>query len=126
MNITIEKTTSPKVKPESSVLGFGKYFTDHMLLMEYTEGKGWHDARIEPFGNISLHPASTVLHYGAEIFEGLMKLSTLPIIGVRGYVCGFTYAKDVRASWLETKSRLLTGFLDRSNNENAAGLTSAA
>lgn len=62
----------------------------------------------------------------AEIFEGLMKLSTLPIIGVRGYVCGFIYAKDVRASWLETKSRLLTGFLDRSNNENAAGLTSAA
>ena len=62
----------------------------------------------------------------AEIFEGLMKLSTLPIIGVRGYVCGFTYAKDVRASWLETKSRLLTGFFDRSNNEDAAGLTSAA
>ena len=62
----------------------------------------------------------------AEIFEGLMKLSTLPIIGVRGYVCGFTYAKDVRASWLETKSRLLTGFLDRLNNADAAGLTSAA
>ena len=56
----------------------------------------------------------------AEIFEGLMKLSTLPIIGVRGYVCGFNYAKDVRAGWLETKSRLLVGFL------GASGLTSAA
>ena len=56
----------------------------------------------------------------AEIFEGLMKLSTLPIIGVRGYVCGFNYAKDVRAGWLETKSRVLVGFL------GASGLTSAA
>ena len=62
----------------------------------------------------------------AEIFEGLMKLSALPIIGARGYVCGFSFAKDVRASWLETKSRLLTGFLDKSNNTDAAGLTSAA
>ena len=61
----------------------------------------------------------------AEIFEGLMKLSALPIIGARGYVCGFNYAKDVRASWLETKSRLLVGFLDKSGNTGAVGLTSA-
>lgn len=47
----------------------------------------------------------------AEIFEGLMKLSALPIIGIRGYVCGFSYAKEVRSGWLETKSRLLEGFL---------------
>ncbi len=71
MNISITKTTAPKVKPESSVLGFGKYFTDHMFIMDYTEGEGWHDARIVPFENLSLHPASTVLHYGSEIFEGL-------------------------------------------------------
>jgi hypothetical protein len=62
----------------------------------------------------------------AEIFEGLMKLSTLPIIGVRGYICGFNYAKDIRTSWLETKSRLLVGFLDKSSNTNTSGLTSAA
>ena len=61
----------------------------------------------------------------AEIFEGLMKLSALPIIGARGYICGFNYAKDVRASWLETKSRLLVGFLDKSDNTGASGLTSA-
>jgi hypothetical protein len=61
----------------------------------------------------------------AEIFEGLMKLSTLPIIGARGYVSGFNYAKDVRASWLETKSRLLIGFLDKSKNTESTGLTSA-
>lgn len=71
MNITVKLTDSPKEKPESSILGFGKYFTDHMFIMDYTEGKGWKNARIVPFSNISLHPASTVLHYGSEIFEGL-------------------------------------------------------
>ncbi|MEE0839080.1 MAG: branched-chain amino acid aminotransferase, partial [Acutalibacteraceae bacterium] len=71
MNISITKTTCPKEKPDSSILGFGKYFTDHMFIMDYSAEEGWHDARIIPFANISLHPASTVLHYGSEIFEGL-------------------------------------------------------
>ncbi|MBQ9937708.1 MAG: branched-chain amino acid aminotransferase [Oscillospiraceae bacterium] len=71
MNISFTKTACPKEKPDSSVLGFGKYFTDHMFMMDYTEGEGWHDARIVPFENLSIHPASTVLHYGSEIFEGL-------------------------------------------------------
>ena len=71
MDIRIEKTTCPKEKPEDSTLGFGRVFTDHMFIMDYSGDKGWHDARIVPFGNISLHPASTVFHYGAEIFEGL-------------------------------------------------------
>lgn len=71
MDIKITKTTDPKVKPDSSVLGFGKYFTDHMFMMDYSRDKGWYNARIVPFENISLHPASTVLHYGSEIFEGL-------------------------------------------------------
>ena len=71
MNISITKTTTPKQKPESAILGFGQYFTDHMFMMDYTVEKGWHDAKIIPFGNIPLHPAATVLHYGAEIFEGL-------------------------------------------------------
>lgn len=52
-------------------LGFGKYFSDHMFVMDYDSDIGWHDARIVPFAYLSLHPASTVLHYGAEIFEGL-------------------------------------------------------
>lgn len=47
-----------------------------MFVMEYSEGKGWHDARIIPFGNLSLSPASTVFHYGAEIFEGLKAYRT--------------------------------------------------
>ena len=64
-------TATPKQKPAADTLGFGKYFTDHMFMMDYTEGQGWHDARIVPFGPIAIHPASTVLHYGSEIFEGL-------------------------------------------------------
>ena len=71
MEIKIIKTTNPKVKPESSTLGFGKFFTDHMFIMDYSQEKGWHDARIVPFGRLDIHPASTVLHYGSEIFEGL-------------------------------------------------------
>lgn len=71
MDISITKTTTPKQMPPEDKLGFGKVFTDHMLMVDYEEGKGWHNARILPFGPIVLHPASTVLHYGAEIFEGL-------------------------------------------------------
>ena len=71
MEIKITKTTTPSQMPSEDKLGFGKVFTDHMFIMDYTCEKGWHDARIVPFGKISLHPASTVLHYGAEIFEGL-------------------------------------------------------
>lgn len=71
MEIKITKTLTPQQKPASDTLGFGKVFTDHMFIMEYSKEQGWHDARIVPFGKIPLHPASTVLHYGAEIFEGL-------------------------------------------------------
>lgn len=71
MEIKIIKTQNPKVKPDPSTLKFGVEFTDHMFIMDYTAGEGWHDARIVEFGNIPMHPASTALHYGAEIFEGL-------------------------------------------------------
>ncbi len=70
--ISITKTTSPKAKPQDeSKLGFGKIFTDHMFLMDYSEDKGWYNGRIVPFGPIPTNPASTVFHYGAEIFEGM-------------------------------------------------------
>lgn len=71
MEIRTEKTKNPKEKPDSASLGFGKIFTDHMFMMEYSPEDGWHNARIVPFGNLSLHPACTALHYGSEIFEGL-------------------------------------------------------
>ncbi len=70
--ISVTKTTAPKQKPQDeSKLGFGKIFTDHMFLMDYSEGEGWHNGRIVPFGPIPTNPASTVFHYGAEIFEGM-------------------------------------------------------
>ena len=72
LNIKIEKTTAPKAKPaKGEKLGFGHIFTDHMFIMNYTEGKGWHDPRIVPYQNLSLSPASMVFHYGQEMFEGL-------------------------------------------------------
>lgn len=70
MEIKITKTTTPKAIP-SEALGFGKIFTDHMFMADYSREKGWYNARIVPFGNLNIHPAATVLHYGAEIFEGL-------------------------------------------------------
>ena len=70
MDIKVFKTATPKAKPDQSKLGFGRYFTDHMFIMEH-DATGWHDARIVPYGDLSISPASTVLHYGAEIFEGL-------------------------------------------------------
>ena len=70
LNIKITKTENPKQKPQGA-LGFGKIFTDHMFVMDYTEGKGWHDPVIVPFGNFSFSPAAMVFHYGQEMFEGL-------------------------------------------------------
>lgn len=71
MEIKFVRNETPSPKPDPSTLGFGKIFTDHMFLMDYSREAGWHDARIVPFGRLPLHPASTVLHYGSEIFEGL-------------------------------------------------------
>lgn len=71
MEIKITKTTKPAAKPDQNNLGFGKIFTDHMFVMNYTEGQGWHDARIVPFEKISLSPAAMVFHYGQEMFEGM-------------------------------------------------------
>ncbi len=71
MDIKFVKSNKLKEKPDPSTLGFGKIFTDHMFVMDYNKEEGWHDARIVPFENLSIHPASTVLHYGSEIFEGL-------------------------------------------------------
>ncbi len=51
--------------------GFGTHFTDHMLTVEWTPDAGWHDARIEPYGPLTLDPATAVLHYAQETFEGM-------------------------------------------------------
>lgn len=77
MDIKINRTKKPRVKPaDDSLLGFGKVFSDHIFLMEYEEDKGWYRPRIEPYHNLPINPASPVLHYGQQIFEGLKAYSS--------------------------------------------------
>ena len=71
MKISVTKTTAPKEKPNMENLPFGKFFSDHMFVMDYEEGKGWYNARIVPYGPVSLEPSAMVFHYAQEIFEGL-------------------------------------------------------
>lgn len=65
-----------KEKPDENALGFGKYFTDYMFTMDWTKEEGWHNATIEPYGPIQLDPATMVLHYAQETFEGLKAYKT--------------------------------------------------
>ena len=75
LDIKVTRIEKKKDKP-TGPLGFGKYFTDHMFMMDYDVEKGWHDARIIPYGPIPMSPASSALHYGAEIFEGMKAYRT--------------------------------------------------
>jgi branched-chain amino acid aminotransferase len=76
MEIKVVKTNAPKAMPQSDSLEFGVNFTDHMFMMDYTEGLGWHDATILPYGPIELMPSAMVLHYAQEVFEGLKAYRT--------------------------------------------------
>ena len=76
MNIQYEMVKERKAKPDWDHLGFGQYFTDHMFMMDYHEGQGWHDPRIVPYQNLSLDPACMVFHYAQEMFEGLKAYRT--------------------------------------------------
>lgn len=79
----VTKTTNPKPRPaDETKLGFAKYFTDHMFMMEYDEGEGWHDGRIVPHAPFLIEPASCVLHYAQMMFEG-MKAYRTPDGGVQ-------------------------------------------
>lgn len=73
---SVTLTKNPKAKPDPDNLPFGRIFTDHMFVMDYDQEKGWHDGRIVPYGPVSLDPASTVFHYGQEMFEGLKAYKT--------------------------------------------------
>ena len=76
MEIKIERNPNPAPKPtDESKLGFGKVFTDHMFLMDWDRETGWHDARIVPFGNLSLHPGTTALHYALEVLRVLRHIA---------------------------------------------------
>ena len=56
--------------------GFGKRFTDHMVVIKYSADRGWHDAKVQPRGPLLIDPATAVLHYAQEIFEGLKAYRT--------------------------------------------------
>ncbi len=73
----VTKTTHPKQKPQDeSNLGFCNSFTDHMFIMDYDEGQGWHDGRVVPYEPIPIDPASCVLHYAQMMFEGMKAYRT--------------------------------------------------
>lgn len=74
MQITL--STTKKEKPQADQLEFGKHFTDHMFIMDYTQGQGWHDPRIVPYQPLSLEPSAMIFHYGQSVFEGLKAYST--------------------------------------------------
>lgn len=76
MEIKITRTSSPKAKPDQNDLPFGEFFTDHMFVMDYTAGNGWHDPRIVPYGPLQLDPSTMVFHYGQAIFEGMKAYKT--------------------------------------------------
>ncbi len=68
----VTRTNNPKPRPEDeSKLGFARYFTDHMFVMDWDEGLGWHDGRVVPHAPILIEPASCVLHYAQMMFEGM-------------------------------------------------------
>jgi branched-chain amino acid aminotransferase len=75
LDITTTVSDTPRSDSEVSEIlanpGFGIYFTDHMLSLEWTQDEGWHDGRITKYGPLSMDPASAVLHYAQEIFEGM-------------------------------------------------------
>ena len=77
LDIKITKTSTPKEKPsDEKSLGFGKVFTDHMFVMDYIEGSGWINPRIEPYHPFMIDPSCNVLHYAQEVFEGLKAYRT--------------------------------------------------
>ncbi|MDQ0200363.1 branched-chain amino acid aminotransferase [Neobacillus ginsengisoli] len=65
-----------KVKPKADSLGFGKYYSDYMFVMDYHSEKGWYEPRITPYEQLILDPAAMVFHYGQAIFEGLKAYKT--------------------------------------------------
>ncbi|MEH0020686.1 MAG: branched-chain amino acid aminotransferase [Desulfobacter sp.] len=76
MEIQVTRAAQTGTRPKDEDLGFGTVFTDHMFVMDYEEGKGWTNARIEPFADFSMSPAAMVFHYGQAIFEGLKAYKT--------------------------------------------------
>ncbi|HYX99109.1 MAG TPA: branched chain amino acid aminotransferase, partial [Mycobacterium sp.] len=75
LEFTVSRTANPASDAARQAIladpGFGKYHTDHMVSIDYTDGQGWHNAQVCAYGPIELDPSAIVLHYAQEIFEGL-------------------------------------------------------
>ena len=71
VSFPVTRTTHARQKPADEGLGFGTAFSDHMFVMDYVDGAGWHEGRIEPYGPLSVDPAAAVLHYAQAVFDGL-------------------------------------------------------
>ncbi|AQQ54849.1 branched-chain amino acid aminotransferase [Planococcus lenghuensis] len=74
--LQLTKSENQKAKPASDQVPFGTTFTDHMFVMDYEEGQGWHNPQIVPYGPLELDPAAMVFHYGQSVFEGLKAYRT--------------------------------------------------
>lgn len=75
-DLQLEMTREPHKKPDDSEpLVFGKTFTDHMLMVEWDEKQGWGRPRIQPFQNLTLHPACSALHYSQQVARRLPSVS---------------------------------------------------
>lgn len=74
--ISVTLSTNLKPKPDPASLVFGNTFSDHMFLMDYHTGQGWHDPRVVPYAPFALEPSAKVFHYAQEIFEGLKAYRT--------------------------------------------------
>lgn len=70
-SIKVEQTKLKKEKPVAEGLQFGRVFTDHMFIADYSEEKGWFDHRVVPYEPLTLDPAAIIFHYGQTVFEGL-------------------------------------------------------
>ena len=75
LKFTVERNAHPATDVERNAIlaepGFGRYHSDHMVSVLYIADRGWHDARVVPYGPVELDPSAIVLHYAQEIFEGL-------------------------------------------------------
>jgi len=74
--IKVSRTEKPRTIPDAAGLGFGHIFADHMFVMDYETGKGWHNPSIIPYDEFCMFPSAMVLHYGQAIFEGMKAFRT--------------------------------------------------
>lgn len=70
-NLIIKKTNSPKRIPREDEIGFGKFFTDHIFMMDYDPEHGWHNPTIQPYSSLPIEPGNITFHYGQTVFDGL-------------------------------------------------------